>query len=236
MPSDNLPPDGALEVREVSKFFGDVTALKRVSLRIERGESVLLYGPNGAGKTTLLRIMAALSRPSEGQVFLKDEELARHPVGIRSEIGFLSHSTFLYGELTAAENLRFAGALFGLRQRDEKVERALEVFGLRDRSDVPVRELSRGLQQRVALARVILHQPTYILLDEPFTGLDAETSAGLQDFLRGLPGEGKALVFSTHQFEQGAAIARRLVLLERGGVRYDGPVNLAPLAALGIAR
>lgn len=236
MPADNLSSDGALEVRNVSKFFGDVTALKRVSLRIEAGESVLLYGANGAGKTTLLRIMAALSRPSEGQVFLKNEDLARHPVSIRSEIGFLSHSTFLYGELTAAENLRFAGALFGLREQEEKVGKALDVFGVRNRAHVPVRELSRGLQQRVALARVILHQPSFVLLDEPFTGLDAESSAGLQAFLRALPGQGKSLVFSTHHFEQGAAIARRLVVLEQGGVRYDGPVNLAPLAALGITR
>ncbi len=236
MPSDNLPLNRALEVRNVSKFFGDVTALRKISLRVESGESVLLYGPNGAGKTTLLRIMAGLYRPSEGHVFLKNEDLARHPVGIRSEIGFLSHSTFLYGELTAAENLRFTGALFGLPEVEGKVERALDSFGVLNRANVLVRELSRGLQQRVALARVILHQPTYVLLDEPFTGLDAETSAGFETFLRGLPGQGKALVFSTHHFEQGAAIARRLVVLEQGGVRYDGPVNLAPLAALGIGR
>ncbi len=236
MSSGTPRPKLALEVRQVSKFFGDLAALKKTSLRIESGESVLLYGANGAGKTTLLRILAAVSRPSEGQVFFVDNGQTIPPAGARAEIGFLSHSTFLYGELTAAENLRFAGTLFGLAKVEERVAWALDLFGLGPRADVPVRQLSRGLQQRVALARVVLHRPTYVFLDEPFTGLDAETVGGLRTFLQGLIQEGKAVVFSTHDFEQGVALARRLVVLEQGRIRYDGPVNLAPLAALGITR
>ena len=129
--------------------------------------------------------------------------------GTKAKIGFVSHATFLYGELTARENLKFTGALFGLRDLERRIDAALDLFALRDRADEPVRGLSRGLQQRVSLARALLHQPEFLLLDEPFTGLDAEATRNLQAILGRLPEEGKAVVFSTHDFEQGAAVARR---------------------------
>ena len=231
MPPDTRLPRPALELREVSKFFGDLPALTSVQLLIEPGDSVLLYGPNGAGKTTLLRILASLARPTEGQVFFAGEELHRNPAA-KPQIGFVSHSTFLYGELTAFENLKLVGKLFDLSDLEKRVEAALELFGLSNRSRVPVRELSRGFQQRVSIARAFLHQPTFLLLDEPFTGLDAESATSLLAFLKRLPGEGRAVVFSTHDFRLGAAIARRLVVLEEGRVRYDGPLAQAPLGAL----
>lgn len=236
MPPDTPRPKPVIELRGVSKFFGDLAALKGVSLRIEAGESVLIYGPNGAGKTTLLRILGLLATPSEGQVLFADADFRRRSSSAKAEIGFVSHATFLYGELTALENLNFAGTLFGLNDIEHKAARALNLFGLRDRADVPVRQLSRGLQQRVSLARAFLHQPTFLFLDEPFTGLDAETTANLLSLLERLPEQGRGLVFSTHDFEQGAALARRLVALDRGRVRYDGPLNLAPLDALGIGK
>ncbi len=226
----------ALELQEVSKFFGDLVALQGVQLRIEAGESVLVYGPNGAGKTTLLRVLAMAARPTEGRVLLDGREVHRDLEAAKSAIGFVSHATFLYGDLTARENLRFYAALFGLPERERKIDVGLEMFQVRDRAGVPVRELSRGLQQRVSLARAFLHDPRFLLLDEPFTGLDAATTELLENLLRRLPQQGKALVFSTHDFEQGAAIARRLVALERGRVRYDGPLAHAPLDALRIAR
>ena len=205
-----------LELRDVSKFFGDLAALKAVRLLIEPGESVLLYGPNGAGKTTLLRTLASLCRPSEGRVLFGGEaarlvDIVDHDPGRK-----------------ARENLKFTGALFGLRDLEPKIDAALDLFALRDRADEPVRGLSRGLQQRVSLARALLHQPQFLLLDEPFTGLDAEATRNLQAILGRLPEEGKAVVFSTHDFEQGAAVARRLVALAGGRVRYDGPLELAP--------
>jgi ABC-type multidrug transport system ATPase subunit len=116
------------------------------------------------------------------------------------------------------------------------VEAALDSFGLRERATVPVRELSRGFQQRVSLARAFLHQPEFLLLDEPFTGLDAEAAEALEKLLRRLPDQGKTLVFSTHDFERGVALARRLVVLEQGRVRYDGPVSLAPLESLRVTQ
>jgi heme ABC exporter ATP-binding subunit CcmA len=235
MPPDKPGRELALELRDVSKFFGDLPALKGIHLRIQPGDSVLLYGPNGAGKTTLLRVLATLARPSEGQVLFGGEEVRLNPAPAKAAIGFASHATFLYGELTARENLKFTGRLFGLRPLDRKVEAALDLFRLRERGNVKVRELSRGLQQRVALARAFLHDPQFLLLDEPFTGLDAETARSLQLLLEELPETGKAVVFSSHDFEQGRAMARRLVALEGGQMRYDGPLSLAPLDALRIA-
>jgi heme exporter protein A len=237
MPSDIPPPaKPALELQNVSKFFGDVAAVRAVQVRIDPGDSVLLYGPNGAGKTTLLRLLATLARPSEGHALFYGQDIHRDPVPAKRAIGFVSHATFLYGELTARENLKFVAALYGLDDVEKTISGALELFGLQDRAGVPVRELSRGLQQRVALARALLHDPRFLLLDEPFTGLDAVMTARLGDLLRKFPQQGKALVFSTHDFEQGAMIAERLVALVGGRVRYDGPLRQAPFRELGIER
>ena len=234
MPSATPPGRPALELRDVTKYFGDLAAVSGVRLKVEPGDSVLLYGPNGAGKTTLLRMLAMLVRPTEGHVFYNDRDVHTQLAAAKSAVGFVSHTTFLYGELTARENLKFMGTLFGLPNLQERIETVLELFHLRDRANEHVRDLSRGYQQRVSLARAFLHDPTFLLLDEPFTGLDAASTGILQELLRRLPEQGKALVFSTHDFSQGAAIARRLVALEGGRVHYDGPLQLAPLEALRI--
>jgi heme exporter protein A len=235
MPADVLPDNLSLELRDVSKHFGDLVALRGIRLRVDRGDSVLLYGPNGAGKTTLLRTLASLSRPSEGQVFFCGQDVRRDPTRAKGRIGFASHTTFLYGELSARENLRFAGTLFGLTHLEEKIDAALDLFSVRDRARDPVRTLSRGLQQRVTLARAMLHDPDFLLLDEPFTGLDTEAVKNLQNLLARLPDQNKGLVVSTHDFTQGAAVAKRLVVIERGRVRYDGPLSGSPLASLGMS-
>lgn len=236
MPPDTPRADRVIELRNVSKFFGDLGALRDVSLRVERGDAVLLYGPNGAGKTTLLRLLASIARPSEGQVLFDGKDLHQNPAVAKSRIGFVSHATFLYGELTARENLRFTGRLFGLSELEKRIGSVLALFTLAKRADEPVRGLSRGLQQRATLARAMLHDPDFLLLDEPFTGLDAAAAENLHALLRRLPQQGKALVFSTHNFEQGAALAQRLVALEGGRLRYDGPLALAPLESLRIQK
>ncbi len=235
MPPDPPPADRTLEARNISKYFGELSALKSVSVRIEPGESVFIYGPNGAGKTTLLRSLALLARPTEGHVLFGGQD-AFHPVAsAKARIGFVSHATFLYGELTARENLQLAGTLFGLSDLQGRIKIVLEQFSLQERADEPVRRLSRGLQQRVTLARALLHDPDFVLLDEPFTGLDTSSVGKLEELLRRLPEAGKAVVFSTHTFAQGAALARRLIAMEAGRVRFDGPVIHAPREALGIS-
>jgi len=224
-----------LEARDVYKYFGDLVALKGVDLRLVPGDSVLLWGPNGAGKTTLLRVMAGLSRPNQGEVLFGGQSLHSNPVASKAAVGFVSHAALLYGELTGRENLRFFGRLFGLRELEKRIDAALDLFDMRERADEPVRGLSRGLVQRATLARAFLHQPRFLLLDEPFTGLDAEAASDLLSVLDRLPEEGRALAFSSHDFEQGTAIARRLIAMGAGRVRYDGPLETAPLSALHIA-
>ncbi len=235
MPRAASHPDRALELREVSKYFGESAALKKLRFRVEPGESVLVYGPNGAGKTTLLRTLAMLAKPTEGHVFFAEQDTHPDTTAAKAAIGFVSHATFLYGDLTGRENLRFTGRLFDLSNMERKIDAALELFAVGDRADEPVRALSRGLQQRMTLARAFLHEPEFLLLDEPFTGLDAGSVESLRALLARLPEQGKALVFSTHDFAQGASIARRLVAMEKGFVRFDGPLVAAPLDQLHIA-
>ncbi|HVA00441.1 MAG TPA: heme ABC exporter ATP-binding protein CcmA [Terriglobia bacterium] len=225
-----------LETRNLTKFFGDLAALKEVSFGITRGQSAFLYGPNGAGKTTLLRMLASLARPSSGQVLFDGRDIERDGTKAKAAIGFVSHTTFLYGELTVRENLKFFGSLFGLSGLEKKIDAALEMFDMRERSAVFARDLSRGLQQRTSLARAFLHDPDFVLLDEPFTGLDTQSVKKLEELLRRLPQQGKALLFSTHDFEQGAALAERLIALKAGRVRYNGRLAAAPFESLGIVR
>jgi heme ABC exporter ATP-binding subunit CcmA len=213
-----------LDARGICKYYGDVTALRDVTLRVASGDAVLLYGSNGAGKTTLLRILATLAKPNEGHILLNGIELGRNPAAYKRRIGFVSHATFLYDDLTVLENLQLAGQLFGIDRMEDRIRAALEIFALKDRAGHLVRTLSRGLQQRVSLCRAVLHDPDFVLLDEPFTGLDAASTAELAGLMRRLPDEGKALIFSNHNFEQGVSIASRVVALEKGIVRYDGPV------------
>ncbi len=227
MPSDTPRARPALELRDVSKQYGQFQALRGVSLRVEPGDAILLYGPNGAGKTTLLRVLSTLARPTEGKVLYDGADVLAHPAVAKAAIGFVSHTTFLYGELTARENLEFVGKLFGLAGLPQRTAAALDLFHLRNRAETPVRELSRGYQQRVSLARAFLHDPQFLLLDEPFTGLDAASTGSLQVLVQSLQAQGKALIFSTHDFAQGAAMAQRLVKLEGGRVRYDGPLESA---------
>ena len=229
MPLDTPPPvSAALELRNVSKYFGDLAALTGAQLRVEPGDAILLYGPNGAGKTTLLRLLATLTQPSEGEVLFGGKDVHRHAARAKAAIGFVSHSTFLYDDLTVRENLKLFGALFALPRLENKIDAALELFRLADQARTPARKLSRGLQQRAALARAFLHEPQFLLLDEPFTGLDAATVETLESLLRQLPAQRKAVVFSTNDFERGAALARRLVALEAGRILYDGPMAIVP--------
>ena len=197
-------------------------------MRAAPGDAVLVYGPNGAGKTTLLRMLAGLSRPNRGEVLLGGNSILRDSSRVKNAIGFVSHTTFLYSDLTARENLHLAGKLFHIENLESRIEAVLEMFSLQDHAGKPVRALSRGLQQRATLARAFLHQPQWLILDEPFTGLDAAASAHLETILRNLRSDGKGLIFSTHQFTQGASIALRLIALDRGRVRYDGSPDAAP--------
>jgi len=163
---------GAVRVRDLWVRFGDVPALRGLTFEVGQAERLAILGPNGAGKTTLLRALAGLLRPGRGQLLVAGLDPSRQARTVRARLGVLSHQTYLYGEFTAAENLRLYGRLYGLANPDERIGELLERVGLYGRRNDRVDTLSRGLQQRLAVARAILHRPAILLLDEPDTGLD----------------------------------------------------------------
>lgn len=203
-----------------------MTALAGVSLTVEPGEVVLLLGPNGAGKTTLLRCIAGLARPLRGTVLLRGVDVHADP-SARAGFGFLSHNALVYEDLTPRENLRFAAALQGLHDVESRITEALERVDLTDRADVLVRGFSRGMLQRLSLARATLHQPALLLLDEPFTGLDVAAAAALRGRLLAEREAGTAIVCVTHDPAELWEAATRVVILVGGRVVGELPRPLA---------
>ena len=210
-----------VEAREASRHYGRRKALSRVSLRCQAGEIVGLFGPNGAGKSTLLALFSTLLRPSVGEIRFGDRAAETLGDGLRRHIGMLGHDLFLYGDLTAAENLRFFGQLYGLpaSSLSGPVDRALAAAKLQDRAHDRVGSFSRGLRQRLALERALLHQPRLVLLDEPFTGLDDDSAAALGARLRTLRDAGAIVVMATHDFDSAEGIVDRAVCLKDGRAR-----------------
>lgn len=219
MPAPSAHP--LVHVRGLERRFGTVAALRGVDLDVAAGECVLLLGPNGAGKSTLLRTLAGLVRPTRGTVEVGGRSLWRDPAA-RAAIGFLSHHAFVYDDLTARENLRFAAALHALDGAESRVEAALDAAGLTRRADATVAGFSRGMLQRLAIARATLHDPALLLLDEPFTGLDALAGDAFRARLEGLLA-GRAMICVTHEPGELWTLASRVVVLAGGRVVFDEP-------------
>ena len=166
-----------ITVKKLVKRFGLKTVLRGLDFHVERGEFVALLGPNGAGKTTFLRILASLSRPTLGDVRIAGYHLPSQAAAVRRRLGVVSHLPLLYGDLTAEENLRFYARMYGLSNADQRVAEVLELVGLAPRRRDLVRTFSRGMQQRLAIGRAVLHDPEVMLFDEPHTGLDQDACA-----------------------------------------------------------
>jgi heme ABC exporter ATP-binding subunit CcmA len=209
-----------IEVRGLAKYFGRFTALRSLDLTVGDGEFIALFGKNGAGKTTLLRILAGLSHPSSGKVHMHPGG-TRAPRYLRGCIGYLSHNTSLYVDLTALENLRFYAQLMDLPADDGFLLRKIDQVGLTGREKDPVRNYSRGMQQRLALARAFLHDPEILLLDEPFTGLDQAGSDFLKRYLLEAHSGGKTCMMAIHDAQLGYAMADRLVVIDKGVAALD---------------
>lgn len=218
-----------IEARQLSKSFGPRTALTGVDLSIGGGEFVTLVGPNGAGKTTLLRILATLSRPSSGTLCIAGLDPSRHGEQVRRRIGFLSHRTLLYHDLTAEQNLRFYARMYDLPRDSRRVEDLLEQVGLGVRRHDLVHTFSRGMRQRLAVARSVLHRPQVLLLDEPYSGLDPQAVDVLTALLTELAGEGCAVLLTTHRLGRGLTAGQRVLILHHGQVVYDRPRAEIPL-------
>ena len=211
----------AIQIEGVWKHYGDFPALRDVTFSVEEGASIALLGRNGAGKTTLLRILAGLAKPGRGSVAIhgrpvRDEETRRH-------IGVLGHGIAVYDELSAVENLMLFARLYGLKNPRKTAVEWLERTGLERNASGMVREFSRGMRQRLAVARAFLHQPRVLLLDEPFTALDDRAIAVLQSLLSGARERGQTVVMSTHQLREALDLASGVALLKRGRLAHWGP-------------
>ena len=216
-----MPP--VIQTRELSRRFGTRWAYSRIDLEIEAGERVLLIGANGSGKTTLLRSLATLLRPTSGELKLFGADPRSALVSTRRRLGFFSHKTGLYEDLSARDNLAVIARLAGRRpDRGQLIVRLAEV-GLEDRPD-PIRRFSAGMRRRVALAALLLTEPELTLLDEPFSALDPAGVSQVADLIRSLPG---TVVVTSHQVERAAALCQRAVLLENGQMRWQGRAEQA---------
>ena len=205
-----------LTIDDVSRFYGRRRALSHVSLTLQTGQLVALLGPNGAGKSTLLGLLATLVRPSVGSIRYGDKDAREAASALRGHIGFLSHDLQLYSELSARENLEFFAGLYSLDDPPGRATRALDRAGLSPRGDDVVDGYSRGMRQRLALERTLLHDPRLVLLDEPFTGLDEASARTLSDRLRGLKAQGRIVLLATHDLDIADGLVDRSVMLQNG--------------------
>jgi heme exporter protein A len=212
-----------VHLKGVVKHFSTITALRGIDLELRRGCCLGIFGPNGAGKTTLLRILATLARPSAGTVRIAGYDVAKEGEKVRPLLGVLSHRTFLYGHLTAHENLQFYGRMFGLKKLAERITEVLQAVDLVTYAHQLVRTYSRGMQQRLAIARAILHYPQLLLLDEPYTGLDKHAVSRLHDLIVRLHAESCTIIMSTHDLPRGLDACDEIAIQCRGKIVYRGP-------------
>ncbi len=221
-----------IAVRGLVKTFGHKPVLRSVDLDVAPGEFVVLLGANGAGKTTLLRIIASLSRPTLGHVSVAGCALPAEAEAARRRLGVVSHQTLLYTDLTAEENLRFYARLYAVPDASARIDAALEQVGLAARRRDLVRTYSRGMQQRLAIARAVLHAPDVMLFDEPYTGLDQAAAAMLDGVLRDVAARGRTVLMTTHDLARGLALADRLLILAHGKIAFTarrGEIDLPGL-------
>jgi heme exporter protein A len=221
-----------IKVHKLVKRFGSKTVLRGLDFEVRRGEFVALLGSNGAGKTTFLRILASLSRPTRGAVHVAGYPLPAQAAAVRARLGVVTHLPLLYGDLNAEENLRFYGRMYGIMEMNLRINEVLEMVGLAARRHDLVRTFSRGMQQRLAIGRAILHDPEVMLFDEPHTGLDQDACDMLDGLLRDVAGRGRTVVMTSHDLARVENLATRFDVLSRGVIdastrREDlGKINL----------
>lgn len=230
-----MPPEAPiLEVRGLTRRYGRTRVLKGIDVSVRPGEVVALLGPNGAGKTTLLRVLAGLARAEEGVVLVRGRHPAADPLAARRAVGLVEHRSLLYGELTPRENLAFTARLFGLEPT--AVALAIDRLDIGKHADRPVASLSRGMVQRTSVARALLHRPSILLLDEPFSGLDLPSAARLVAILTARRDEGVAVLLVTHQPEEAWELLTRVAVLHGGRIVLDIPRPASPSEASRLYR
>ena len=221
-----------IKVRNLVKAFGTRVVLRNISFDIEPGEFITLLGVNGAGKTTLMSIVATLSKPTAGKIFIGDMDTQQHAAYIRRYIGLVSHKTLLYDDLSGEQNLRFYARMYDVEHPVERIEMVLRQVGLWGRQKDPVRTYSRGMQQRLAIARAILHNPPILLLDEPDTGLDQGAASMLGELLAAVGTAQRTVLMTTHNLERGLSLGNRVLMLSDGKIAVDMPREDVSIEAL----
>ncbi|MSQ41208.1 MAG: ABC transporter ATP-binding protein [Dehalococcoidia bacterium] len=228
---DASPSPYAIETKGLVKRYGRTSALRGVDLAVPWGECLALLGANGSGKTTLIRALAALVRPTEGEVRIAGRDPFKGAPGLRRLLGVVTHQPFLYQDLTAYENLLFYGRMYGISDQEDRIQQISGLLRVEAHLHRKVRTLSHGTQQRLSLARALLHDPPILLLDEPETGLDQEAQQILERLLKDRP-PGRTVVLTTHSLEQGLAVGSRVALLDRGRIVYQEQRDLLDAGGL----
>lgn len=205
----------------MTKSFGYIQALRGIDLKVKKGEFVTVFGPNGAGKTTLIKLLATLTKPTSGKVSIANHDIKKEPDKVRAMIGVISHDPYLYGNLSTLENIKFFASLYGISQAKEKAIEVIKQVGLENRMHDLVRTFSRGMQQRLAVARAIVHEPKILLLDEPYTGLDQHGGRIFGELLKWLKAENRTIVMTTHNLSEGLEISDRVLILDGGRIIYE---------------
>jgi len=219
-----------IQVEALSKAYSYKLALKQVSFEVERQSFVGILGHNGSGKSTLIKLLCGLSKPSQGRITIGGWSIPQELGAVRAQLGLVSHALMLSPTLTARENLRFYGGLYAVPALDERMNDLLETVGLARFADQPIKTFSRGMQQRLSIARAFLHDPSILLLDEPFTGLDQTASKMLINLLEQAQTQGRTIVMVTHQVELALQYCDRLLVLSRGQLQYSGQATDFSLA------
>ena len=217
--STGAPP--IVEVTDLTRDFGPRQAVAGITFSLAPGDCLAVFGPNGAGKTTLLRVLAGLLKPTSGSARISGIPLPGGPLA-RSRVGLISHHTMLYESLSARENVSFTARLYGIRDAKTRVEDSLRRMSMLEGADASIRSLSRGMQQRVSIARAMVHSPQLVLADEPYSGLDESGARALTAVLQELRSAGTAIIVVTHNLVEGLSLATHVAVMQRGKfLRYD---------------
>ncbi len=207
-----------LELKKMTKMLGDKLVLRNITLSLEKGEILAVIGPNGAGKSTFFKCTVGLLQPTSGEIFLDGELVKKNSSQVKQRIGFLGHESFLYNNLSPLENLKFYGKLYKMKNLERKATELLKEVGLYLFRDMPIRSFSRGMMQRLAIARVLLPDPDILMLDEPHTGLDQEAVSLLNTIIKNKRDSGTSILIISHDFEQVHALADRVAVLRKGKI------------------
>lgn len=216
-----------IDIEGLVKAYGYMPVLRKLNLSVHRGQFVALLGPNGSGKSTLLRLITGLGRPTGGIIRVGGWEIPGEAAAVRSQIGMVSHKPLLYDNLTAYENLRFFARLYKLPRQEhhERIMNILDEVGLKKRAHDLTRTFSRGMYQRLSIARALIHEPDVLLFDEPYTGLDQDAAATLDSLMRDAHNGNRTILMATHQLERAGRLADRAVILTRGVVGFDSDTS-----------